>query len=96
MADRNPQDVKAIIETSGCPTSTGPSSSPIPGTSCRTSGGTPASCRISTNCTAITDDRSAGFITTVVPVTSAAVVIPAGIASGKFHGAMTETTPRGR
>jgi len=38
---------------------------------------------------AITGDCSAGFITTVLPVTTAATVIPARIASGKFHGAMT-------
>ncbi len=31
-----------------------------------------------------------------LPVASAAAVIPSGIASGKFHGAMTPTTPRGR
>src|SRR5262249_12839585 len=41
-------------------------------------------------------DCSAGFITTVLPATRAAAVIPVRIASGKFQGAMTTATPRGR
>ena len=44
---------------------------------------------------AVTLDCSAGFMMTVLPVTSAATVIPARIASGKFHGAITRPTPRG-
>ena len=40
-------------------------------------------------------DCSAGFTTTVFPATSAADVIPVVIASGKFHGAITATTPSG-
>ncbi len=36
-----------------------------------------------------------GFNTTVLPVTTAAVVIPARIASGKFHGGITTPTPSG-
>ena len=43
----------------------------------------------------MTGDCSAGFMTTVLPVTSAAAVMPVRIASGKFHGAMTTATPRG-
>ena len=38
---------------------------------------------------------SAGLNRTVLPVTSAAVTIPQGMASGKFQGAMTTPTPRG-
>ena len=52
--------------------------------------------KISISFAAITGDCSAGFITTVLPVASAAVVMPVRIASGKFHGAMTAATPRGR
>ena len=37
-----------------------------------------------------------GFKTTVLPVTIAAVVIPAVIAKGKFQGGMTTPTPSGR
>ena len=40
-------------------------------------------------------DCSAGLSTTALPVASAAAVIPHGIASGKFQGAITATTPRG-
>ena len=36
-----------------------------------------------------------GLRTTVFPVTSAAVVIPARIARGKFQGGMTAPTPEG-
>ena len=43
----------------------------------------------------MTDDCSAGFMMTVLPVTRAAVVMPQRMASGKFHGAMTTVTPRG-
>ena len=48
------------------------------------------------NSAPITDEVSAGFITTVLPVTSAATVMPVCIASGKFQGAITAVTPRGR
>ena len=34
-------------------------------------------------------------MTTVFPVTTAAVVMPVNIASGKFHGAMTTPAPLG-
>ena len=42
----------------------------------------------------MTGDCSAGFMTTVLPVTSAAAVMPVGIASGKFQGGITTATPR--
>ena len=48
------------------------------------------------NWAATTGDCSAGFMMTVFPVTSAATVMPVSIASGKFHGAITAVTPRGR
>ena len=38
---------------------------------------------------------SAGLRITVLPATRAALAIPAVIASGKFHGAITATTPSG-
>ena len=41
-------------------------------------------------------DCSAGFSTTALPVASAPAVIPQGIAIGKFHGAITAATPRGK
>ena len=36
----------------------------------------------------------AGFATTALPATSAAVICPVKIASGKFHGLMQTNTPR--
>ena len=44
----------------------------------------------------MTGDCSAGLRITVLPATSAATVMPVGIASGKFQGGMTTATPRGR
>ncbi len=38
---------------------------------------------------------SAGLTITVLPMTSAATVMPQQMASGKFHGLMTTATPRG-
>jgi hypothetical protein len=39
--------------------------------------------------------NSEGFITTVLPATIAALVIPMRIATGKFQGAMVTPTPIG-
>ena len=39
---------------------------------------------------------SAGLRTTALPVASPAATIPSGIATGKFHGEITATIPRGR
>ncbi len=48
------------------------------------------------NLYAITGVVEAGFNSTVLPVTTAATVVPAIIANGKFHGEMTTPTPSGR
>src|SRR5213078_595018 len=81
--------VKTTNATSGCRTRCAPTS-PNPGRNASAPGGTPASRRISTSRNAMPGVCSAGLKTTQFPVTSAAVTMPAGIASGKFHGAMTE------
>ena len=44
----------------------------------------------------MTEDCSAGLMITVLPVTRAAAVMPVRMASGKFQGAITAATPRGR
>jgi len=88
--------VEAICFTSEWFTSTGPTSSPMPGRKFTTPTGTPACWKHSINFAPMTPLCSAGFITTVLPVTTAATVIPVRIASGKFQGAMTTATPRGR
>ena len=55
----------------------------------------PASCRISTSFTEVSGACDAGLITTVLPETSAGASFHVGIAMGKFHGAISATTPSG-
>ncbi len=86
--------VNAIVCTCGFRTSAAPAS-PSPGSRFSAPAGTPAACSTATSSPAHPGDCSAGLSTTALPVTSAAAVIPAGIASGKFHGAITAQTPRG-
>jgi hypothetical protein len=50
---------------------------------------------ISKNLNAIAGASDEGFNTTVLPVTTEATVMPAMIASGKFHGGITAPTPSG-
>ena len=80
--------------TPGCATSAAPAS-PSPGSSEIAAGGTPPARSAWTSRSAHPGDCSAGLSTTALPVASAAEVIPHAIASGKFHGAITATTPRG-
>ena len=89
-----PEPVKAIVCTPGWLTSAAPVS-PSPGSSAIASGGTPASRSARTTIQPHAGDCSAGLRTTALPVARPAAVIPIGIAIGKFHGAMTATTPRG-
>ena len=55
----------------------------------RLRGGKPASSSTSANFAAMVGVSLEGLMTTVLPVTSAATVMPARIASGKFHGGIT-------
>ena len=55
----------------------------------------PASSHASRNIVAMPAASDEGLSTTVFPATSAAVVMPHRIASGKFHGGMTTQTPMG-
>jgi hypothetical protein len=88
-----PEPVKAIVWTPGWATSAAPTS-PSPGSSDSASRGTPPACSASTTASAQAGDCSAGLSTTPLPVASPAATMPAAIASGKFHGATTATTPR--
>ena len=72
-----------------------PTVEPPPGTKFRTPSGSPASSQACTNISAMPTASEEGFKTTVFPVTSAAVVIPVRIASGKFQGGITAQTPSG-
>src|SRR6187551_2591336 len=60
-----------------------------------TPAGKPTSSTISMNFAAIVGESDDGLSTTVFPATTAAIVMPAMIASGKFHGGITAPTPRG-
>ena len=60
-----------------------------------TPGGSPTDSISSANFVPIHGESLEGLSTTVLPVTSAAVVIPTRMASGKFHGGMTAPTPSG-
>src|SRR5688500_16483524 len=55
----------------------------------------PTTSTISINFAAIVGESDEGFRTTVFPATTAAIVMPAMIASGKFHGGITAPTPSG-
>ena len=89
------EPVKAIKATRGSPTSISPTSPPAPGRYCKTSPGTPACQRISQSSRAMPRVCDDGLTTAVLPVTNAAVVMPAQMAKGKFQGLMIAATPRG-
>ena len=88
------EPVKTIVWMRGSATSALPASSP-PGSRFSASCGTPPACSASTTALAHAGACSAGLSTTALPVASAAPTMPAAIASGKFHGAITPVTPRG-
>jgi hypothetical protein len=89
-----PEPVKAIVCTRGSRTRRAPTS-PSPGSSESASGGTPASRSAWQSTAAQPGDCSAGLSTTALPVARPAAVMPQGMATGKFHGEITATTPRG-
>jgi hypothetical protein len=57
--------------------------------------GTPACHKARTACAAISGVCSAGLASTVLPAARAAATWPMKMASGKFHGLMQTTGPRG-
>src|ERR1051325_2149271 len=87
--------VNATKRVSGCSTNPAPNVEPDPGQKFTTPSGMPASCKTSKNFAAIAGESCEGFSTTVLPVTTAAMVMPAIIAHGKFHGGITAATPSG-
>jgi hypothetical protein len=82
-----------MAATSGDPVSTSPMSRPRPITRFST-GRHPARWSTSSRAQALAGTASAGLKTTVLPA-SAGAIFHAGIAMGKFHGVITETTPTG-
>src|ERR1700757_4929235 len=87
--------VKAIKRVLGCSTKALPKVAPDPGQKFTTPSGIPASCRTSKNFAAIVGESLDGFRMTEFPHTTAAEVIPAMMANGKFQGGITAPTPRG-
>ena len=68
---------------------------PGPTTTLITPSGMPASSASSAKRSAESGVSSAGFSTTVLPAASAGPSFHAAIASGKFHGTISPTTPSG-
>src|SRR5882672_3793842 len=87
--------VKDNMSTSGCVTSTSPTTLPVPTTMLTTPAGTPAATRISPSITVVPDVTSAGLTTAVQPAASANGSFWLTIRNGKFHGVMMLTTPIG-
>ena len=88
--------VKETKRVFGCSTRRSPTLAPLPVHSAKDRGGNPASCRTSANFAAMVGVSLDGLITIVLPVTSAATLMPVMIASGKFHGGMITPAPSGR
>jgi hypothetical protein len=89
------EPVKVTLSTSGWSTSAAPAVLPNPGTTLSTPGGNPAASASSPRRNAVSDVSSAGFSTTVQPQASAGAIFHMPIMSGKFHGTIAPTTPRG-
>jgi hypothetical protein len=87
--------VKTTLRTCGWVTSRSPASAPVPGTTCSTSSGRPASTASSCRRSAVSGVCSAGLSTTVLPAASAGAKPHAATGIGKFHGTITATTPSG-
>ena len=89
------EPVKTILRTSGCLTRCSPATAPLPGTTWKTSSGSPACKASSARRSAVSGVYCAGLTITVLPAASAGAKPQAAIGIGKFHGTMTPTTPSG-
>src|SRR5579872_1675897 len=90
------EPVNVTPSTPGCMARPSPTTRPLPVTQLMVPAGSPASSKISTSLipdSGVSDD---GFITTVLPVSSAAATGAPISAYGKFQGAITAHTPYGR
>ena len=87
--------VKPTLATSGCSTSASPTTSPGPGTTFSTPGGSPASSASSAYLSAERGERLAGLRTTELPAAIAGAVFQLPMLSGKFHGVISAATPIG-
>ena len=87
--------VKTIPSMPGLSSSSAPTVSPGPVTKFTTPSGIPTSRRTSTNFQPISGASDEGFMTTVLPATSAPDAGPPARAIGKLKGLMTAHTPWG-
>ena len=88
--------VKAMAFTSGWLTSASPADfGPKPCTRLNTPAGTPTSCITSASSAAEEGVSSEGLATTAFPHASAGATFQVMSRNGRFHGAMTATTPTG-
>src|ERR1700722_20680595 len=96
---RNPTSREPVKDTKrvlGCSTRRSPIEDPLPVHNEKLRRGNPASRSTSANFWAIVGVSLEGLITTVLPATRAASVIPVIMASGIFHGGITMPAPNGR
>src|SRR6185312_1650681 len=89
------EPVNEMPRTAECSSSGVPTLGPIPCTTLNTPGGSLAATAVSARSDATCADISDGLSTTVLPNASAGAAFQSGIASGKFHGVMSATTPNG-
>jgi len=75
--------------------SSAPKTEPIPTTKLTTPSGKPASTTNSTSSRPTSGISEEGFITTALPAASAGSSFQPGVATGKFQGVISETTPSG-
>src|SRR5919202_6556198 len=89
------EPVKEMALTRGSVTRVSPTEPPEPVTMFKTPAGSPASSSTCTKAAASRAPLEAGLMTTVLPQIKAGADFQDGMASGKFHGVMRETTPTG-
>src|SRR5438270_545559 len=94
-APTRPEPVKLTPRTSGAAISAGPMDCPAPISTLNAPRGNPAVAAHSARASAERADDSAGLSTTVLPNANAGAAFHSGIATGKFQGVISATTPSG-
>ena len=89
------EPVKPIFRTSGWVASAWPASAPLPGNTCSTPSGRPASCASWPSISAVNGVSDAGLRTTELPAASAGAIFQQAMRNGKFHGVIAAMTPIG-
>ena len=89
------EPVKTILRTSGWVMKRSPTTEPLPGSTWNSPSGRPASRPSSASRIVVSGVISAGLTSTALPAASAGTKPHDAIVIGKFHGAITATTPSG-